>query len=59
MLNSPDGFNDVLEHLMQAAGPQGPIPASEVVIKGLPRYTLTETTLGKSTGVSCRLGWAE
>ncbi|KAK1927145.1 hypothetical protein DB88DRAFT_543629 [Papiliotrema laurentii] len=47
------GFNDVLEHLMQAAGPQGPIPASEVVIKGLPRYTLTETTLAESPFKDC------
>lgn len=31
---------------MHAAGPQGPIPASEVVIDGLPRKKLDEKSLG-------------
>lgn len=31
---------------MQAAGPQGPIPAADVVIEGLPRITFTSERLG-------------
>jgi E3 ubiquitin-protein ligase RNF115/126 len=42
-----EGFDNVLEQLMQAAGPQGPIPATEVVIEGLPRLTFTEESLGQ------------
>jgi len=38
---------------MQAAGPQGPIPASDVVIEGLPRYPLTEESLEKSVYKDC------
>ena len=33
---------------MQAAGPQGPLPASETVIEGLPRINLSEELLGES-----------
>lgn len=40
------GFNDVLERLMQAAGPQGPLPAPDSVIDALPRFTFDEKTLG-------------
>lgn len=32
---------------MQAAGPQGPLPAADVVIEGLPRLTYTEDSLGQ------------
>jgi hypothetical protein len=32
---------------MHAAGPQGPIPASDVVIDGLPRFKLTDESLGR------------
>lgn len=32
---------------MHAAGPQGPIPASDVVIEGLPRKKLDEKSLGE------------
>lgn len=42
-----DGFDQVLEQLMHAAGPQGPIPASEAVVEGLPRITFTEESLGE------------
>jgi E3 ubiquitin-protein ligase RNF115/126 len=31
---------------MAAAGPQGPLPASDVVIAGLPRFTFTDESLG-------------
>ena len=31
---------------MQATGPQGPIPAADVVVEGLPRLTFTEDSLG-------------
>lgn len=41
-----DGFNDILEALMQQAGPQGPIPATDAVIEGLPRSTLDEQSIG-------------
>lgn len=44
-----DGFDEILEQLMHAAGPQGPIPASDVVIEGLPRFSLTEELLGPCT----------
>ncbi|ORY35545.1 hypothetical protein BCR39DRAFT_555693 [Naematelia encephala] len=47
------GFDQILEQLMQAAGPQGPIPASEVVIEGLPRITFTEESLEKSVYKDC------
>ena len=43
---SPEGFDDVLERLMQATGPQGPIPAADVVVEGLPRLMFTEDSLG-------------
>jgi len=42
-----DGYNDILERLMQAAGPQGPLPASDEVIEGLPKFTFDEQTLGR------------
>jgi hypothetical protein len=32
---------------MQAAGPQGPLPASDVVIEGLPRFKVDEKALGE------------
>jgi E3 ubiquitin-protein ligase RNF115/126 len=35
---------------MQAAGPQGPLPASDIVIEGLPRFTFDEKSLGVSGG---------
>lgn len=41
------GFNDILERLMQATGPQGPLPASRETIDHLERFTFTEKTLGK------------
>ena len=42
-----DGFDQVLERLMQAAGPQGPLPATDAVIEGLPRFKLDEQAIGK------------
>jgi E3 ubiquitin-protein ligase RNF115/126 len=45
--NSADGFEHILEQLMHAAGPQGPLPASDIVIEGLPRLTFTEESLGE------------
>lgn len=53
--DSPEGFNDVLERLMQATGPQGPLPASKTVIDGLPRFKLDEETLEKSTYKDCSI----
>lgn len=38
---------------MHAAGPQGPIPASDIVIKGLPRLKLTEESLEQSQFKDC------
>ena len=32
---------------MRAAGPQGPLPASDIVIEGLPKFKLTKESLGK------------
>ncbi len=32
---------------MQAAGPQGPLPAADVVIEGLPKIMFTEESLGE------------
>jgi E3 ubiquitin-protein ligase RNF115/126 len=43
------GFDHILEQLMQQAGPQGPIPASDTVIEGLPRLKLDEESLGALT----------
>jgi E3 ubiquitin-protein ligase RNF115/126 len=41
---------------MHQAGPQGPIPATDAVIEGLPRSTLDEQSIGMSTinGASIR-----
>lgn len=38
---------------MQAAGPQGPIPATEAVIDGLPRSTFDEKSLETSVYKDC------
>lgn len=49
-----EGFDDVLERLMQATGPQGPIPATPAVIEGLPRLTFkSEEELEKSVYKDC------
>ncbi|WVR07511.1 hypothetical protein IAU60_004553 [Kwoniella sp. DSM 27419] len=51
---SEQGFNDILERLMQAAGPQGPLPASDVVIEGLPRFKFEdEKQLAQSVYKDC------
>ncbi|WVR00031.1 hypothetical protein IAU59_007173 [Kwoniella sp. CBS 9459] len=51
---SEQGFNDILERLMQAAGPQGPLPASDVVIEGLPRFNFDdEKKLAQSVYKDC------
>ncbi|WWD19087.1 hypothetical protein CI109_103545 [Kwoniella shandongensis] len=51
---SEQGFNDILERLMQAAGPQGPLPATDVVIEGLPRFKFEdEKALAQSTYKDC------
>lgn len=42
-----DGFDQILEQLMHATGPQGPIPATDAVIEGLPRFKLDEAALGE------------
>jgi len=52
-VTSEQGFNQILEQLMQAAGPQGPLPATEAVINGLPRITFDEETLEKSPYKDC------
>lgn len=45
-----EGFAQILEQLMQAAGPQGPLPATDAVIEGLPRVKLDEDAIGELTG---------
>lgn len=35
------------ETFMEAAGPQGPVPANETVIEGLPRFTFDSGSLGR------------
>lgn len=35
------------ETFMEAAGPQGPVPANETVIEGLPRFTFDTDSLGR------------
>ncbi|BEJ12569.1 hypothetical protein CspHIS471_0210290 [Cutaneotrichosporon sp. HIS471] len=47
------GFNDILERLMQAAGPQGPLPASQETIRSLERFTFDEKTLAASPYKDC------
>lgn len=42
-----DGFDQILEQLMHAAGPQGPLPATDAVIEGLPRFNFDEKSLGR------------
>lgn len=42
-----DGFDEILERLMHAAGPQGPLPATDAVIEGLPRFNFDEKSLGE------------
>ena len=37
-----------MEQLIQAAGPQGPIPATDAVIEGLPRLKLDAESIGES-----------
>ena len=46
-LMSVDGFDQILEQLMHATGPQGPIPATDAVIEGLPRFKLDEAAIGE------------
>lgn len=36
------------ETFMEAAGPQGPVPANETVIEGLPRFTFDKYYLGRT-----------
>jgi E3 ubiquitin-protein ligase RNF115/126 len=48
-----EGFEDILERLMHAAGPQGPIPAADAVIDNLPRATFDEKGLGASVYKDC------
>ncbi|ORX38490.1 hypothetical protein BD324DRAFT_680220 [Kockovaella imperatae] len=50
---SQQGFDQVLEQLMRAAGPQGPLPASDIVINGLPKFKLTEESLETSQFKDC------
>lgn len=38
---------------MQAAGPQGPIPAPDDVIRNLPHFTFTEASLKESAFDDC------
>ena len=46
-LMSVDGFDQILEQLMHATGPQGTIPATDAVIEGLPRFKLDEAAIGE------------
>ncbi|OXM78657.1 hypothetical protein C364_03586 [Cryptococcus neoformans Bt63] len=41
------------ETFMEAAGPQGPVPANETVIEGLPRFTFDTDSLAKSQFRDC------
>jgi hypothetical protein len=44
-----EGFDGVMERLMEAAGQQNhPPPATELVIQGLPRISLDETNYSTS-----------
>ena len=47
-LTGVEGFAQIMEQLMQAAGPQGPIPATDAVIEGLPRLKLDAESIGES-----------
>lgn len=47
VLTETEGFAQILEQLMQAAGPQGPLPATDAVIEGLPRVKLDEDAIGE------------
>ena len=49
-----EGFDALLEQFLRAAGPQGPLPASDVVIEGLPRFELTQEVLGQLAQRLCR-----
>ena len=51
ILTETEGFAQILEQLMQAAGPQGPLPATDAVIEGLPRVKLDEDAIGEMTDV--------
>ncbi|WVQ82327.1 hypothetical protein IAT38_004455 [Cryptococcus sp. DSM 104549] len=50
---SEQDYRNILEQFMQAAGPQGPVPANETVIQGLPRSTFDEKSLAASTYKDC------
>lgn len=52
LAHAPEGFDQILEQLMQAAGPQGPLPATDAVIEGLPRFTFNDKTLGELVSVA-------
>ncbi|GHJ85054.1 hypothetical protein NliqN6_1456 [Naganishia liquefaciens] len=53
---SDEGLDRVLEQLMHAAGEHNrPPPASDVVIEGLPRIKLDETTLNASQYKDCSI----
>jgi hypothetical protein len=47
VLMGVEGFAQIMEHLMQAAGPQGPLPATDAVIEGLPRVKLDADAIGE------------
>jgi len=51
ILTDTEGFAQILEQLMQAAGPQGPLPATDAVIEGLPRVKLDEDAISEQTDV--------
>jgi hypothetical protein len=51
-----EGFQQILEQMMQAAGPQGPLPATDAVIEGLPRIKLDADAIGELLRVSHILG---
>ncbi|ODO06723.1 hypothetical protein I350_04082 [Cryptococcus amylolentus CBS 6273] len=46
-------FQDILDRFMDAAGPQGSVPANDTVIEGLPRFTFDEKSLSQSQFKDC------
>ncbi|KAK4688820.1 hypothetical protein P7C73_g1296, partial [Tremellales sp. Uapishka_1] len=50
---SQRGFDEILEGLMQVAGPQGPTPAPDIIIDGLPRAQFDEKSLRDSAYKDC------
>ncbi|WVQ74907.1 hypothetical protein IAR50_004515 [Cryptococcus sp. DSM 104548] len=46
-------FQDILDRFMDAAGPQGSVPANDTVIEGLPRFNFDGKSLAQSQFKDC------